>query len=74
MHKISKTSQNLIDEFGESAKYHGWQEDMGTGRSVDQAAKDFARDKAALTTRVLWLEERVRLLKTKNIDTILKQK
>jgi hypothetical protein len=61
--KLSKTSQKLVDSFEESAKQYGWQQDCGTGSSVDKAEASFKEDKEALEKRILKLESDARRLK-----------
>lgn len=45
----------LLDEFAEAAKIHGWTEDQGTGKSVDNAKTSFDESFNALRKRLIEL-------------------
>ena len=63
MNKLSKKSQTLVDDFGKSSEYHGWQEDQGVGREVDRARKNCEESKKLLERHVARLEAQVKRYK-----------
>jgi hypothetical protein len=63
-HKLSKWSQTLVNKFGDAAENHGWQEDQGSGRDVDDGRENNDACKAALERRIARLEAKIAKLQT----------
>lgn len=63
--KLSKKSKDAITGFDEAARDYGWQIDQGTGKSVDNSEDLYHETHEALIKRVLYLEKKIKKLKTK---------
>ncbi len=63
MKKLSKTSQNRLDDFDMDALDWGWVREDGSGLRVNRSEKDYLESKEALEKRILYLENRIRKLK-----------
>ncbi len=61
--KLTKPSRTALDEFDEAAQEWGWQQDYGTGSSVDTSERDYLESKKALEARILRLEEQNRKMR-----------
>lgn len=55
--KLSKTSQNVLDDFAVAAKHWGWQEDQGYGKAVTEAHEQFVELREAVEKRMAKLEK-----------------
>lgn len=63
--QMTRLAKQLVDEFGEAAKYHGWQQDQGTGRSVDAAEEGYKETKAVLMGYITKLQKQNKRLRNK---------
>lgn len=61
--KLSKKSTDLLDQLVSDAMYHGYMQEEGTGKRVDNAEKVFLLARAALVKRLLYLEKKIVKLK-----------
>ena len=61
MNKLSKKSQTLVDDLAEAAKQHGWAEDQGVGKSVDNAKENYELSKKALERYIGRLEHKLKV-------------
>ena len=50
--KLTKRDRELLIDFAEAAKYHGWQEDQGFGTEPARAAAAFEKAYAAMERRL----------------------
>lgn len=59
--KLSKKSQELLDDFDNAAMHHGWECDQGIGRSVDEAKESYDAAKKALERHIARLERKLKV-------------
>ncbi len=60
---MNKASQKVLDEFTLAAQYWGWQQECGTGSSVDAAMQQYFDAQKALVARIERLEQQSRELR-----------
>jgi uncharacterized membrane protein len=63
--KISTKSKSLLDAFDEDARWHGVQLEYGKNSTLDASTTAHQVSKNALTTRIAFLENKLRNLNKK---------